>query len=290
MNTPVKTWLGVTIIIIMALSAGMFIWHSQKSQLPINQGNEISKKCPMMAKVCPDGSTVGITGPNCEFAPCSEIVGLEDKLIILSPSPNAQILNPVSISGKARGTWFFEGSLPVNIYDSNNKLLGRGYASFVPLHEGEEWMTEDFVNFEGNIEFESPTTDSGYILFKKDNPSDLRELDESYKLNVKLLKDEKPIPEVKYSSKAEECYWKFKSEMRNLTRPGMPNPASYFCGCMGGTSGAKPGTCKIDSKTYEQWEYFCKKNPYDNSISGCIKSHDEWVNFCNSHKDSVYCN
>ncbi|HEX7018185.1 MAG TPA: hypothetical protein VF209_04740 [Patescibacteria group bacterium] len=26
--------------------------------------------CPMDAKICPDGSSVGRTGPNCEFAPC----------------------------------------------------------------------------------------------------------------------------------------------------------------------------------------------------------------------------
>lgn len=29
-----------------------------------------AKRCTMEAKVCPDGSSVGRTGPNCEFAPC----------------------------------------------------------------------------------------------------------------------------------------------------------------------------------------------------------------------------
>ncbi|MCX6823557.1 MAG: DUF333 domain-containing protein [candidate division SR1 bacterium] len=29
-----------------------------------------SKACTEEAKICPDGSTVGRTGPNCEFAPC----------------------------------------------------------------------------------------------------------------------------------------------------------------------------------------------------------------------------
>lgn len=33
-----------------------------------NGGNAIA--CTMDAKVCPDGSTVGRTAPNCEFAPC----------------------------------------------------------------------------------------------------------------------------------------------------------------------------------------------------------------------------
>lgn len=28
------------------------------------------RACTMDAKVCPDGSSVGRTGPNCEFSPC----------------------------------------------------------------------------------------------------------------------------------------------------------------------------------------------------------------------------
>jgi hypothetical protein len=28
------------------------------------------KACTMEAKICPDGSAVGRSGPNCEFAPC----------------------------------------------------------------------------------------------------------------------------------------------------------------------------------------------------------------------------
>jgi len=31
--------------------------------------------CTMEAKICPDGSAVGRTGPNCEFAPCPQLVG-----------------------------------------------------------------------------------------------------------------------------------------------------------------------------------------------------------------------
>jgi hypothetical protein len=30
----------------------------------------VIKACPMDAKVCPDGTTVGRTGANCEFAAC----------------------------------------------------------------------------------------------------------------------------------------------------------------------------------------------------------------------------
>lgn len=34
----------------------------------INRSKQVA--CTMEAKICPDGSAVGRTGPNCEFAPC----------------------------------------------------------------------------------------------------------------------------------------------------------------------------------------------------------------------------
>ncbi len=202
MNTPVKTWLGVTIIIILALSAGMFIWYQQKN-LAVDGQTEIikpgtkQKACTEEAKICPDGSAVGRTGPNCEFAlcpseasceggTCPEIIGIEDKIIITAPAKDSVIASPVAVSGKCRGWWFFEGDFPVDIYDDNGKLLGQHYASFSPSYPEEEWMTENFVNFSGSIKFSKPTADTGYILFKKDNPSDQRELDESFKLPVKF--------------------------------------------------------------------------------------------------------
>lgn len=35
-------------------------------------GTAEPKMCTQEAKVCPDGSAVGRTGPDCEFAPCPE--------------------------------------------------------------------------------------------------------------------------------------------------------------------------------------------------------------------------
>jgi hypothetical protein len=35
-----------------------------------NTKNETSNACTMEARICPDGSSVGRTGPNCEFAAC----------------------------------------------------------------------------------------------------------------------------------------------------------------------------------------------------------------------------
>ncbi len=42
------------------------------SAAPVKTKKPIStpKACTMEAKICPDGSSVGRTGPNCEFTPC----------------------------------------------------------------------------------------------------------------------------------------------------------------------------------------------------------------------------
>ncbi|MFA6383427.1 MAG: Gmad2 immunoglobulin-like domain-containing protein [Parcubacteria group bacterium] len=190
MNTQIKTWIGLAVVIIAALLAGFFVWYSQKNYVinyvPVSPPEKIQRACTEEAKICPDGSAVGRTGLNCEFASCPEIVGIADKIIISAPAKNSTIFSPIIVSGKARGTWFFEGSFPMEVYEDSGKKIGSGTAQFVSSPEAPEWMTENFVNFSGTVEFSKPTTETGYILFKKDNSSDLRELDESFKLPVKF--------------------------------------------------------------------------------------------------------
>lgn len=111
------------------------------------------------------------------------IDGIPYRIIISSPKTKDVISSPAVVSGKAKGNWFFEGVFPVKIYDANDKLLGEGPAHF----EGETWMTEEFVNFKGEIGFKKPTTETGYIIFKNDNPSGLPEHDESFKLQINFL-------------------------------------------------------------------------------------------------------
>jgi hypothetical protein len=57
------------IVPIIALSVvGMLFTKQSGAQRSVSQ--EPSRACTMEAKVCPDGSSVGRVGPNCEFAPC----------------------------------------------------------------------------------------------------------------------------------------------------------------------------------------------------------------------------
>jgi len=77
--------------------------------------------------------------------------------------------NPLTVSGKARGYWFFEADFPVFLYDSEGNELVVAIA-----RAQDEWMSEDFVEFRAILEFE-PVGGVGELIFKKDNPSDLPE-------------------------------------------------------------------------------------------------------------------
>ncbi len=87
-NKKIASELAVGTVLILAIAVGGIFWMEnknsvisdqslviQKSQKPeivnipeIELKNEVA--CTMEAKLCDDGSSVGRTGPNCEFAEC----------------------------------------------------------------------------------------------------------------------------------------------------------------------------------------------------------------------------
>ncbi len=59
----------LTLLIIAILATVMYFISGFSGS---SQNNTIA--CTQEALICPDGSAVGRTGPNCEFAPCPTIV------------------------------------------------------------------------------------------------------------------------------------------------------------------------------------------------------------------------
>lgn len=89
---------------------------------------------------------------------------------VTSPLPNTSVRSPLTITGEARGNWYFEASFPVRIEDANGNVLGQHYAEA----QG-EWMTTNFVPFRSTLTFSAPTTATGFLVLEKDNPSGLPE-------------------------------------------------------------------------------------------------------------------
>lgn len=126
----------------------------------------------------------------------SENVGNEvekiDLVRITSPRPNDTITSPLTVKGVARGNWFFEASFPLILTDWDGKIIAESFAQA----KG-DWMTTEFVPFEGTLVFESPVfeeTDEnhfnrrGSLILKKDNPSGLPENDDALEIPIMFTK------------------------------------------------------------------------------------------------------
>lgn len=183
--------LNVVIAAVFLIALLGFIWTLtlKKAEAP----EQIA--CTMDAMICPDGSAVGRVGPNCEFAPCPEPVKVTDDvqvhidskadlIVMESPTRDSTISSPVTITGKARGTWYFEASFPIVIVDWDGRIIGEGIAQ-----AQSDWMTEDFVPFSATVSFDLPADTPyrrGAIILRKDNPSGLPEHDDALEVPVQF--------------------------------------------------------------------------------------------------------
>ncbi len=136
--------------------------------------------CPLDAKLCPDGSSVGRVLPNCEFSPCP---GEKEGILVSAPQRNAEISSPLEIKGKAKGFWFFEAQFSAKLFDENNQFLGETI-----LKALDNWMTEDYVDFEGELVFKNPSTQKGILKFFSANPSGLEENQKFFEVPVSFKK------------------------------------------------------------------------------------------------------
>ncbi len=91
-----------------------------------------------------------------------------DLIVVDVPKPNDGISATAAVfSGKARGTWYFEASFPIDIKNASGTVIAQGHAEA----QG-DWMTEDFVPFTATVTYPAqPKGSKGTVVFKNDNPS-----------------------------------------------------------------------------------------------------------------------
>jgi hypothetical protein len=107
---------------------------------------------------------------------------ITDLIMVETPTKGATITSPLTITGSARGTWYFEASFPVELRDASGKIIAQHYAE-----AQSEWMTTDFVVFKSTLTFpKQPAGSTGMLILRKDNPSGLPEHDRSVEIPVKF--------------------------------------------------------------------------------------------------------
>jgi hypothetical protein len=104
-----------------------------------------------------------------------------DLIHVTQPQQNAVVKSPLTVSGEARGTWYFEASFPVILVGANGDTL-----AVKPAQAQGEWMTENFVPFTVTLDFTAPATPEGTLILKKDNPSGLPEHDRELRIPVRF--------------------------------------------------------------------------------------------------------
>lgn len=103
-----------------------------------------------------------------------------------SPAPEASLRSPLAISGQAVGPWFFEASFPVELVTTGGTVLASHYV----MADG-NWMTADFVLFEGELPFQVSEPTEGFLVLRRANPSGLPQHDAAVRVPLTLL----PSPE-----------------------------------------------------------------------------------------------
>ncbi|MCI0566340.1 hypothetical protein L0Y46_04065 [bacterium] len=182
-----KTPIFIAIIIVLGAAGYFFMRDAAAPVSTVNTfdecaaaGHPVMESYPRQCHV-PDGKTF------------IENIGNEleksDLILIENPRPNQEIASPLTITGRARGTWFFEASFPIKLLDENGKEIAVYHAE-----AQSDWMTENFVPFKAVLTFTAPSEGKGTLVLMKDNPSGLPEHDDELRVPVRFGESETPPP------------------------------------------------------------------------------------------------
>lgn len=109
------------------------------------------------------------------------VTDVSDLIQVTSPQPNEVFYSGATVTGKARGTWYFEASFPVRLEDANGAVMAQ-----TPAQAQGDWMTSEFVPFKATLTFAKVTTPTGVLILKNDNPSGDPLKDKELRIPVKF--------------------------------------------------------------------------------------------------------
>lgn len=107
----------------------------------------------------------------------------EDDIAVSSPYPSQTVSQNITVTGKARGPWYFEASFPLEVRDMEGNILGQGYTQAIG-----DWMTTEFVPFSGQVSLKGNLPQSGVLIIRNANPSGDSERDKSVEIPVQFEK------------------------------------------------------------------------------------------------------
>lgn len=133
-----------------------------------------------------DASAPEITIPSTDTVLDPEIppAQKDDMIIVDTPRPKSVVsADAIVIKGKARGSWYFEGSFPVTLIDTSGTVLLNTYAKAQA-----QWMTNEYVPFSTVLNYPRSvhTPMQAIVVLKKDNPSGESRFDAELRIPVTI--------------------------------------------------------------------------------------------------------
>ena len=149
----------VIILLVIILSALIFDWGRRGTPNVINQNT----------------SVIQMTEANSSSS-------LNTQITVDYPKDNQEVSNPINITGKAVGNWYFEATFPIKLVDA----LGNVIAATTARALG-DWATTSFVNFTASVEYNSASSSGpALIILSNDNPSGNPDFSKSIYIPVML--------------------------------------------------------------------------------------------------------
>lgn len=166
--------IGVIAVIVVVL--GIYLVTREKPVAEVNSfescaaaGYPVMESYPRQCRT-PDGRTYAE-----ELAEQTTYTNATADLIVVdTPFPGSVTGKEFSVVGKARGTWFFEASFPIELIDKDGNQLAVAVAQ-----AQSDWMTTEFVPFKADFKVPQSYIGPATLILKKDNPSGLPENDAS---------------------------------------------------------------------------------------------------------------
>lgn len=171
-----RTILQILVLVAVALAIVFFVPRNQEApKLVVTDFDS----CQQAGGTMVDGEPVKcVTSDGRIF---EEADHAEPDVVLEQPVYGDLVTSPLTVKGKARGTWFFEANIPVTLKDETGKLLAqKGFMT------DSNWMTTDYVPFEGTLEFDPGDVEYGILIISKDNPSGLPENDAAFAIPLRF--------------------------------------------------------------------------------------------------------
>jgi len=171
-------FLGAFLIIILLAVFNLSLIFGETFLLPGGGSLSAWKPVHLPAAVCGGENNSCALTRGTSASPTADMVATE--INIASPTANQIISSPLSITGEAKGSWFFEAVFPIKLIGENGKVLAQGQAQ-----AQSDWTVPGFVPFKAELSFDPGSSTIGMLVFANDNPSGLPQNEKQFGLPVR---------------------------------------------------------------------------------------------------------